>query len=1387
MASANPNAANSALLGAVGGARPVSPTHSFGTVGPGESWESESNDAANSAVIQNAFMGSNSHAISMGNLYPDLEGIQLSCPGAGINPATAPLSHTWFPDLQGPGTADWEPLENTGETAMPQNEGRLPPPTPTLDALSWRVPPRTTGITAERMYKLKVHSATIQQFEPQGGRPFVVNPANRYLSNRAGLALAIEIGAGVEYAAWCHQIVRTRPNEILGDGEVVVCGPYLLSQRGYQGIVNVAMENVIAGTQPEAQKPILNRYYDNLFKQAYNLKIDYLVMSLFGVGTWNYDKLTSIWCFLDSFQRLPNDNLEIALLIPDVTLANTVRRAQMEAWPRDRRHGWGDAFEIPPPHHVAQELSLALQDMNLRQNQTWPRSSEEHRTEATGGNAPNTTRNMRVTWPPAGLGGQNQGPGGDSSETFPPSPAQPIFETPSHLPVPSTPHHQHPADRSGGQSREERGPAPRLLPAHSSQDPVGTPRVLPAPVPLYPGGAGPNSHSQTQMGSREMPLLYERHIPHDPSRVLAPIRNPGPPTGPQRPLATSTPSHRMATQQPDVSPVPAPTHFLEVSNQSAPQGSLSEGPRTTTSGAQDAPLNIVVSDQFVEQDPSGVKWSLLTFTNPSLTKSARWETHIIRKGGAPYRELRKAIMDTRSQIGLCPGKPLMTPCPNIFPAVTKMVHLALRKNTLEGTVLPESEQRKVFRDISALMEDRSLFEGYGFPDQPYRMIINMKWGRFKVQGLKKTWMWAAIAAALSSINDPDHMVIHLMVDPEDVRAMEKAVRQSQEHNEDRDEDSRPHSSPGQISWRESISSGSRQRDPSPGAQHGSLSSRQGTRHQDLPERGRSTIKKRVGIQFNSWESPGHSSTPRSILKQASSQHTEEEESEESDSDWEQEYEGRGPPLGACTTGATNTSSRASSSSQSRSRSHSRERRTYPRGEPPRAKNKRAKPVKLRPLRAEPPLKGSRFCTSSGLEWSSGISDISDDSEGELEGDESGIMLQGYPAKWEDARALARSPSAERVLSQPGLTGPYKDAYLHAGYDLMREQIIRRDTAMARAARASSPGQSIVRRGRTPSSYQARQEAELPSILDIVPVRSSTPYSAYSSLSYPNGGLVHATGYPSGLESHAHALLSKAQLIKQLAPEKTSGESQAHYLRRTAKIFEGSELYHDPDAARVLGHVKGLEVPAGASLQSLVALDVRTPGIDPGEKLVDELAPKVTEGKLTLAVAAEKLTYAVPVGKSTLLLEKLFSKIPAGFNLAVGCAQWTQNELRTECIKYDQIRQLTLLKRGQGSQKESGPPKQSKPKEKPAKDSRKKSQPKPKKGAKDSKNEKRGVSPDEVPKEDPPKNTRKQSGKKVPQGPKFLPAEEWNALPPEEKDKMRAQREAARAAKAAQAE
>ena len=1400
MATAHPNAADNALPRVDGEARPVSPAFSTVTIGTREGWGSDFSEGTSGIAAEytpiNPFSGvSTSHGHGEGRMYPDLNQIKNLATGARGREPTAPRPHQWFPESQDLSQMNWDPLANVGGQTTPQGEGRLPPRTPELNKISWPIPPRTTTTNARKMCKLAVNTTMFENFTPPGNRSFIVNPANRGLSNQRGLARAIEKGAGIQYANWCSQIVGTRTHGALEDGEVAACGSYLLRNKGYWGILNMAMQNVAEGTRHETQKKILMGYYDALFRTAYHMRLESLVMSLFGVGTWNYDQLTSVWCFLEVFQRLPEDSFKITLLIPDVKLANTVRRAQMEAWPRDRREGWGEHFEVPSPNPIVQELTSTLRDMVLCQNQTWPRLGEDGADRRGGGNATPEIQTQWTTWPPAGPGRQSQGQDAEAPGTrsHSPAPAQLTYMTPSTNPAPHVFSHLNPLEGPGWGDEEEGGLDPRVSSVHPSQDPIGAERGLRAPVPLYLGGNRQQSPTQELGESRSMPRLYRERIPQNQDRGFEPISTSRHREGPEGPGATSTPRHGVVDHPPNASPVPTHTSFSEVSNQSASRGTLSAGPRMADSSAHDTRPKIIVSDQDLGQDPSlGEGWSLLTFTNPSLMKKGLWESNITKRGGALYQDLRKTIMNTRNHIGLIPGKPLKSECLNIFPAVTKMVHMTLRKTTLEGRVLPESDKTKMIRNITSLLKDPTSYEGNGSPNQPYKLVINLKWGRYTVQGLRKVWMWEAIYAAISSLDDPGHTTICLMVDSSDLEEVRQSAQELEENDEDSDGRSGSHHSSGRSRQRNDTGSEPRSRGSDHNVQNRSLSSQSGTEHQDQSERGRSTMRRRA-VQFDSSRSLSRSSPTRGILRHSSSLPDEEGESTETGSeegsDWEAEYEGRRSHLSA-NRRRPQSPPRASSSSRSRSRSRSRDRPTYQRGPPPRAKNARAKRILLRPLEKGPPLRGREFRTNSGLNWNSGITNISDDSEGELAGDESGEMVHGYPVEWEEARALARSPSAERVLSQPGLAEPYKHAYLHAGYDLLRDQIIERDLALARVARGTTLGDHPLMRGNDPSSDYARQTSNLTSRLALPPLRNSTPrdipQGALSYLShYPSRDPANATGYSTGMEHNAHALLDKAKLVKALAPERTSGEDQASYLRRTAQIFEGTDLYHDPSAARFLGHTKGLEVPPGASLHTLVALDARTPGLDPGEKLVEELAPMVNDGTLALAVAAEKITQSVPSAKSSLLLEKLFTKIQGGLNLAVSCAQWTQMQLRVECIKYDQIKQLTLLKRSQGGQKGSGPPKQTQQKEASGKAPQKKSQNKPRKEARDSKNEKRGVSEGTATKEDPPKRPPKQANKGKPPGPKFLPAEEWAALPQEEKDLLRAQREAAKAAREAQ--
>ena len=140
-------------------------------------------------------------------------------------------------------------------------------------------------------------------------------------------------------------------------------------------------------------------------------------------------------------------------------------------------------------------------------------------------------------------------------------------------------------------------------------------------------------------------------------------------------------------------------------------------------------------------------------------------------------------------------------------------------------------------------------------------------------------MWEAIAAALSSINDTDHMVIQLMVDATDLEAVENSVRQSREDDYDLDVDPGQISSSRQTSQRERASSEIRPQGPNNEAPTHSLSSNHGRRQPESAERGRSSTRRTVSVRFDSTESHSPPSTPRGILRQSSTQ-TQAEGSEE---------------------------------------------------------------------------------------------------------------------------------------------------------------------------------------------------------------------------------------------------------------------------------------------------------------------------------------------------------------------------------------------------------------------------------------------------------------------------------------------------------------------------
>ena len=157
MASGHPAVAdNMPSLGVVNGPRPVSPCHSTGTLAPRSGWDEEldssdfdSNGIANPVRNLDPFMGPSAHEGSSAgqSLYPNLSTYRDLELGTSRTDPTAP--HSWHLNLQGQNTLDGEPPAGGGGQPAPQLESRLPPPTPTLDTMSWQIPPRTTLATTK--------------------------------------------------------------------------------------------------------------------------------------------------------------------------------------------------------------------------------------------------------------------------------------------------------------------------------------------------------------------------------------------------------------------------------------------------------------------------------------------------------------------------------------------------------------------------------------------------------------------------------------------------------------------------------------------------------------------------------------------------------------------------------------------------------------------------------------------------------------------------------------------------------------------------------------------------------------------------------------------------------------------------------------------------------------------------------------------------------------------------------------------------------------------------------------------------------------------------------------------------------------------------------------
>ena len=438
-----------------------------------------------------------------------------------------------------------------------------------------------------------------------------------------------------------------------------------------------------------------------------------------------------------------------------------------------------------------------------------------------------------------------------------------------------------------------------------------------------------------------------------------------------------------------------------------------------------------------------------------------------------------------------------------------------------------------------------------------------------------------------------------------------------------------------------------------------------------------------------------------------------------------------------------------------------QRLAYPKGTSPRAKNKRAKPVMMRPLAEGPPLRGESLTSKTGLRWAQGLEDVSDSSEGDLEGDEQGEMIPGYSVTWEQARSAARVPTVERVLSQPGLTLGYKQSYIQSGYENMRDELRRRDASVAEMVRKKN----------------LKNRRDLPPL----PSPEKTRHSALPLMKHAEGPSCSQLSFmsrdystvPQIHSPHSSDFLRTTQYLKEMVPLKEANESQSQYLKRIIEYIP-EDLVHDPGAAQALAQLRGLWVPKDCTLYNLNNLGrIRTPGLDPGEQLIEELLPKVLGKQIELTVAVAIIKEKVDDQRLMVTLEKLFTQLPGGYNLAVGCVHWSMEELIRECAKYEAIGRMKNHFKNQSktsdNKKPSGPPKQQNNRDSQTPDQRQNQS-----KSKEPKNGARGS-----PREDPPKQ-KKQSQKKA-EKTAYYSTEDWAALSREQQDEIRAKRTAAKEA------
>lgn len=260
-----------------------------------------------------------------------------------------------------------------------------------------------------------------------------------------------------------------------------------------------------------------------------------------------------------------------------------------------------------------------------------------------------------------------------------------------------------------------------------------------------------------------------------------------------------------------------------------------------------------------------------------------------------------------------------------------------------------------------------------------------------------------------------------------------------------------------------------------------------------------------------------------------------------------------------------------------------------------------------------------------------------------------------PHDWYDAdeasiRGAEQGPSADQVYDMPGVTKPWKEEYLAAGYDYYKGQVKRRDRSVEERMRRSQQQMPPQSPPRTPSPSPPpppfrphRPEPRRPQT-PFRPIDGGfTPENPRQRLRYDAPLFTPGTSgaapessrdklvrmmTPGAVPPQEDVLPDDPEWgiqLRDVIPQREKEESDADYLHRAALALGGPDRLDRTAVSMFITSQRGVIRPAGMLLSDVLALRVRPIGqSDMKEKMRKALAD-VKSGKLPLATALASLT------------------------------------------------------------------------------------------------------------------------------------------------------------------